>query len=154
MINLKGARHWGRVLLAATVTILTLTVMMHAVVTIKTANVATFAYSLAPGTSSAPFIPVDSQPVLVTGVQTTLNFRGVGRVALLRIPSSFLEWTGLESPSPAAITSGFSGTAGTHIVFLDFSHFVDVQVASPDSFVVTNSASSPFTATGVVTLIW
>jgi hypothetical protein len=139
--------------LAAIVATVTLAVMAHAVITIKTPNAATFSYSLAPGASTSPTTPVDSQPVLVTGVQNTSGYRGVGRVALLRVPSSFLEWVGLDVFS-SAITSGYSGIAGTHIVYLDYSGFVDLEVASTDSFLVHNSTSSPITATGNVTLVW
>jgi len=70
----------------------------------------------------------------------------------LRVPSSFLEWTGIESPAAAAITSGFSGTKGTHIVYLDFSHLVDIQVDTTDAFIIHNA--NTITQTGVVTLIW
>jgi|SRR5215469_15278210 len=143
-----------RFLLAATVATVTLAVTVHAIASVTTPNVAAYSYSLAPGASSASINPVASQPVWVVGVQNSLGYRGVGRVALLHVPSSFLEWTGIESPSAAAITSGFSGTAGTHIVYLDYSHYVDIEVAGTDSFVVKNSSSSPYTATGVVTLLW
>jgi hypothetical protein len=73
-------------------------------------------------------------------------------VALLRVPSSFLEWVGLESTAGAAITQGFSGSPGTHIVFIDFSHKVDVEVASPDTIKIHNASTG--TATGSVTLVW
>ena len=45
-----------------------------------------------------------------------------------------------------------SAAAGTHIVYLDFSHQVDIQVASADTFVVHNASSG--TRTGNVTVIW
>src|SRR5215469_6271718 len=125
MKHFEKIHRFTRFLLAATVATVTLAVTLHAIATVKTPNAATYSYSLAPGASSAPITPIGSQPVWVTGVQNTLGYRGVGRVALLHVPSSFLEWTGIESPSGAAITSGFSGTAGTHIVYLDFGHFVD-----------------------------
>ena len=56
------------------------------------------------------------------------------------------------SPASAAITSGFSGTAGTHIVYLDYSHLVDIQVASTDTFIIHNA--NTIAMAGVVTLIW
>ena len=71
---------------------------------------------------------------------------------MLRIPGSFLQWVGLESSAGAAITQGFSGVAGTHIVFLDFSHQVDIEVNTTDSFRVHNGAAAQ--RTGNVTLIW
>lgn len=142
----------GSLLLAALVATITLSVVVHATQVITTPNAAFFTYSLASGANSAPITPVANQSVLVMGNCTTFNFRGVGFVTLLRIPASFLEWVGLESTSGAAITQGFSGTPGTHIVFLDFSHFVDIQVHTADTFVVHNGAS--FANTGNVTLVW
>jgi hypothetical protein len=32
-----------------------------------------------------------------------------------------------------------SGVAGTHIVYLDYSHLVDLQVASTDTFLIHNA---------------
>jgi hypothetical protein len=76
----------------------------------------------------------------------------VGYVTMLRIPANFLEWVGLESTAGAAITQGFSGVAGTHILYLDFSHQVDIEVNTTDSFRVHNGAAA--VRTGNVTLIW
>ena len=109
-------------------------------------------YSLAPGANSAAIRPVANVPVLVMGVCTSLGVRGVGQVSLLHITGSFLEWTGLESPFSASITNGFSGSAGTHIVYIDYSHQVDIQVASPDTIRVHNGSGA--VRTGNVTLIW
>jgi hypothetical protein len=69
-----------------------------------------------------------------------------------RSPAAFLEWVGLESTAGAAITQGFSGAAGTHILYLDFAHQVDIEVNTPDSFRVHNGAAA--VRTGNVTLIW
>lgn len=145
---------FGSLILAAVVAILTLSVVGHATQVITTPNAAFFSYSLAAGANSAPVTPVANQSVLVMGTQTTTGFRGIGQVALLHVPSNFLEWVGLESPSrsTSTITSGFSGAAGTHIVFLDFGHQVDIQVNTVDTFRVHNG--SPGTMTGNVTLIW
>jgi hypothetical protein len=143
---------FGSLILAAVVATLTLSVVVHATQVITTPNAAFFTYSLAPGANSAPVTPVANQSVLVMGVQTASGYRGTGHVTLLHVPSSFLEWVGLESPSGAAITSGFSGTAGTHIVFLDFIHSVDIQVNTPDTFRIHNA--NTITMTGNVTLIW
>jgi hypothetical protein len=143
----------GTLLLTGLVAVLTLTVALHAAQTISMPNAAGIKYSLAPGTTSAAFTPAENTPVLVMGVQNSLGYRGVGQVALLHVPSSFLEWTGIESPASAAITSGFSSTAGTHIVYLDYSHLVDIEVASADTFVIHN-ANTSVTMNGVVTLIW
>jgi hypothetical protein len=108
-------------------------------------------YSLASGANKL-IAPVANRPVLVMGVCTSLGVRGVGQVTLLHIPRSFIEWTGLESPFGASITSGFSGTVGTHIVYIDYSHQVDIQIASPDTIRVHNASGAP--RTGNVTLVW
>jgi hypothetical protein len=139
-------------LLAAVVAVVALNISMHATQTITTPNAAKVTYNLAAGASSTAVNPVESVPVLVMGVQNNLGYRGVGQVSMLHVPSSFLEWTGIESPASAAITSGFSGTAGTHIVYLDYSHLVDIQVASTDTFIIHNANS--IAMAGVVTLIW
>src|SRR5580698_8725285 len=142
----------SRLVLAALVAVVALNIGMHATQTISTPNASKISYNLSAGASSAAVTPAESVPVLVMGVQNNLGYRGVGQVSMLRVPSSFLEWTGIESPSAAAITSGFSGTAGTHILYLDFSHLVDIQVASTDTFVIHNA--NTIAMAGVVTLIW
>ena len=152
MTNKRPSRA-GTLLLTGVVAVLTLTVALHAAQTISMPNAAGVKYSLAPGATSAAVTPAENTPVLVMGVQNSLGYRGVGQVALLHVPSSFLEWTGIESPASAAITSGFSATAGTHIVYLDYSHLVDIEVASADTFVIHN-ANTSVTMNGVVTLIW
>jgi hypothetical protein len=139
-------------LLVGVVATLTLAVVAQATQTITTPNAAFISYNLAPGANSAAIFPAANQSVLVMGTCTTLNFRGVGHVTMLRIPASFLEWVGLESHAGAAITQGFSGVAGTHIVYLDFSHQVDIEVNTTDSFRVHNGAAAR--RTGNVTLIW
>lgn len=139
-------------LLAATVAVATLEVTVHAAQTITTPNEFVLNYNLVAGANSVAVTPASNVPVLVQGVQTALGYRGVGQVSMLHVPSSFLEWTGIESPAAAAITSGFSGTTGTHIVYLDFSHLVDIQVDTTDSFRVHNA--NTIAMTGQVTLIW
>ena len=138
--------------LAGVVVVLTFAIAGHAAQTITTPNEAVFNYNLAAGASSGAITPASNTPVLVQGVQTAVGYRGVGHVSMLHVPSSFLEWTGLESPSAAAITSGFSGAAGTHIVYLDFSHLVDIRVNTADTFVIHNA--NTIAQTGVVTMIW
>jgi hypothetical protein len=152
MRDYKKVRRFGSLVLAAAVAILTLSVMVHATQVITTPNAAFFTYNLLSGANSAPITPVANQSVLVMGTQTALGFRGQGHVTLLRIPLSFLEWTGLESCCPGAITTNFSGAPGTHIVFLDFSHQVDIRVNTTDTFIIHNGSAG--TRTGNVTLIW
>ncbi len=103
---------------------------------------------------SAPFAPVTGFAVFAMGIQTVVGNRGVGQVTLL-VPASapqFIEWTGVESPAGAAITSGFSAAAGTHIVYLDFAHTVDLEVHSATAVRVHNSGGGA--ATGSVTFVW
>lgn len=140
--------------LAGVVTALTFAVVSNAAQTVTMPNAAVITYSLAAGAVSPPFTPVFGRPVFVMGVNTTIFNRGVGHVSLLRsgIAPTFLEWTGVESPSPAALTSGFSGVPGTHIVFIDFNHQLDIEVATPDSIQIHNSNIS--LQAGNVTLIW
>ena len=139
-------------LLTAFVALTALSIGVHATQTITTPNASKITYNLNAGASSAAVNPAESTPVLVMGVQNNLGYRGVGQVSMLHVASSFLEWTGIESPASAAITSGFSGTAGTHIVYLDYSHLVDIQVASTDTFIIHNANS--IAMSGVVTMVW
>ena len=75
-------------------------------------------------------------------------------MSLLRTPGNDIVWVGLESPSvsPSTITSGFSASAGTHIVYIDGGHAVDIQTASVDTIRVHNGSSGM--RAGNVTLIW
>ena len=142
----------ARALLACGVALTTFAVVAPAVQTITTPNASIVSYSLAAGGVSGPIFPVANQSVLVMGNQLAVGFRGVGQVTLLRIPSSFLEWVGLDSTAGGAVTQGFSGAPGTKIMFIDFSHQVQIEVASTDSFRVHNlSSGSRF---GNVTMIW
>ncbi|HZR32327.1 MAG TPA: hypothetical protein VFA76_10810 [Terriglobales bacterium] len=140
-------------LLSVVVVTLTLAIVVpgiHAYTTV--ANAAVLTYNLAPNTDSAAITPATSRPVLVMGVCNTSGVRGVGQVSMIHVPASFLEWTGLESTLKSTITQGFSGVAGTHILYIDFGHVVDIRVASPDTFVVHNGAGG--NRDGNVTLIW
>ncbi len=76
---------------------------------------------------------------------------GVGQVSLLHIPSTGMQWVGLESTAPAAITSGFSATA-THIVWINNGHTVDIQSASVDTIIIHNGSAG--TRAGNLTLVW
>jgi hypothetical protein len=85
------------------------------------------------------------------GCCTTTNDQGVGQVSLLHIPSTGIKWVGLES-NGSGITTGFSGTAPTHIVWIDLYHGVDIEVAGVDTILIHNDIGA--TRTGNVTLIW
>jgi hypothetical protein len=168
MQHYRRARHFGSLVLAAVVAIATLSVVVHATQVITTPNAAFISYSLATiGANSAPITPVAGQAVLIMGTETgasDCSSPGVGQVSMLRsagTPSPFitppmLVWTGLESnnfsPNSSTITSGGSATPGTHILFVDHGHRVDLQVNSASTFVVHNGSCGP--VKGNVTMIW
>jgi len=157
MTNRERFFRLARLMVAALVVSVTGAVTLHAIATVKTPNAAAYNYILNPGYGTGPITPVGNTPIWVMGVQTTSGYRGVGRVAMLQVPGSFLEWTGLESTcycGPSTITAGYSGTAGTHIVYLDWDHYVDLQAVAPDTFQVFNSQSNTTGASGTVTLVW
>jgi hypothetical protein len=75
---------------------------------------------------------------------------------LLSIPGTtgFIEWVGLDSTAGAAITQGFSGATGTKILFIDFSHQVQVEVAGPGGSSIRVRNLSGATRTGRLTLTY
>src|SRR5437588_11174951 len=142
----------GVILMATVVPIITSTVCANATQSITTPNAAFISYDLAPSENSAPITPATNRSVLVMGCCTTLSDQGVGQVSLLHIPSAGMTWVGLGSFSPAAIAQGADATAGTHIVYIDFSHSVDIQLASADTILIHNGSTG--TRAGNVTLVW
>ena len=138
--------------MATVVAIVTSMVVANATQSITTPNAATVSFNLAAGVSSAPITPVTNKPVLVMGCCTTSLDEGVGQVSLLHIPSTFIEWFGLEIMGNATTTSGATGVAGTHIVYLEGAHVVDIRVASADTILIHNGAAA--TRAGNVTLVW
>jgi len=154
MLKNKCARS-ATLLLAGVVAVLTFAVVAQAVQTITVANASLISYNLAPGANLIVTVPVANQPVLVMGCQLTAGDRGVGQVTLLRVPANFLEWVGLESTAGAVITQGFSAVLGTHILFLDFAHLVDLEVQNADQFRIHNGrAAGTANVTGNVKMIW
>jgi hypothetical protein len=143
----------GVMLLVTVVAIITSIVVANATQTITTPNAAFVSFSLAPSANSATIMPTASRAVLVMGCTTSSGGnKGVGQVSLLHIPSTGIEWVGLESPSTAAITQGFTATPTAHIVFIDVTHKVDIRVAHADTILIHNGTAS--TEAGNVTLIW
>ncbi len=138
--------------MATVVAVITSIVVANATQTITAPNAAYITYNLAANTTSAPITPATNRSVLVMGCCTTLGNTGVGQVSLLHIPSDFIQWVGLESYSSAAITQGASSAVGTHIVYIDFYHQVDIQVASFDTIRILNASTG--TRAGNVTLVW
>jgi hypothetical protein len=143
----------GVILMAAVVAIITSMVVANAAQTFTTPNSAFVSYSLAAGANSAAITPVTNRSVLVMGCCTSIQ--GVGQVSLLHLPSpGGIQWVGLESvsASPAAITQGSTTGTGTHIVYIDYFHKVDIQTASADTIRIHNS--NTLTMAGNVTLVW
>jgi hypothetical protein len=140
----------GVILIATAVVIITSIVAANATQTITTPNAALVSYSLAAGANSAPITPTTNRSVLVMGCRTTDE--GVGQVSLIHIPSTSIEWVGLESPAPSAISSGAGATAGIDIVYINTGHTVDIRVASADTILIHKGSSG--TKAGNVTLVW
>src|SRR5215472_9811056 len=101
--------------------------------------------TLAAGTNSAAITPANNKSVLVMGCTTSPSGDpGVGQASLLHLPSNLIMWAGLDSANSNAVassgTSGFSGAPGTHMVWIDDFHEVDIQVASADTIQIHNGA--------------
>jgi hypothetical protein len=88
------------------------------------------------------------------GCCTTSGDEAVAHVSLLHIPSSFIQWVGLESNNvgSGSIISGKSSTAATLIVSIDFSHLVEIDVAGTDTIFIHNGSGGA--RAGNVTLVW
>ncbi len=144
----------GVILLATVVVIITSVVVANATQTITTPNAAFISYSLAAGANSAAITPITNKSVLVMGCSNTLD-GGVGQVSLFHRPSTEIVWIGLESYNGASTTTTTAGSGnilGTHMVYIDYNHLVDIQLASADTIRIHNA--NGFTVTINVTLIW
>lgn len=139
-------------ILAALVVGLALSCSGRAMAVGTTPNAAQTFYSLGASTQTGAIFPASLVPVHVMGTCITSGVRGVGHVAMLRVPSNFLEWVGQNSTSSGATVHGFSGTAGVDIVRIDFSGQVVIEVNSTDSFRVRNNSTG--VRQGYVTQIW
>jgi len=126
-------------------------VVSEAAITITAPNTTVVNYTLAPGATSAAIEPPSTSAVLLGGISSTAGNFGVGTINLVHITSTVINWVGQESAT-GAITHGGTTTPGTHVVFLDASHKVDVEILSADELVVHNAAAT--TETGKIKLIW
>jgi len=141
--------------MATVVAIITSMVVANATQTITTPNAVNITYSLAAGANSAVITPAINKPVLVMGCCTVFDHQGVSQVSLLHFSVSgivFIAWFGLDTTTPATVTTGSTSTTGTHIVYIESTHEVEIQVASADTIRVHNGAAA--TRAGNVTLIW
>jgi len=147
------SKTWGTRILALLVLGLTSMVLVNATITISVPNAVSFPFNIPAGSTMTIGVPAIDRPILFMGATTTVGDRGVGHVSLLRANAApgFLMWVGQES-QPTAITQGFSATAGTHIVYIDFSHLVNVTVNNATSIRIRNAAGSA--RAGVVTMIF
>ena len=138
---------------AALVATVTFAVAAHAVLTVTTPNALTSNYNLANGANSGAFTPSANLPVFVMGDQTIGGNVGSSDMTVVNSVGhdNELVWSGLESAG-GGTTSGFSTAPGTHIIFIDNGHCVDLQVNNATSFRVHNACG--ITQTGSVTLIW
>src|SRR5437868_8862896 len=85
----------GVILMATVVAIITSIVVANATQTITTPNAAFVSWSLAAGANSAAITAATNRSVLVMGC-TTSGDNGVGQVNLQYIPSTIIQWVGLE----------------------------------------------------------
>lgn len=125
--------------------------------TMATPSKVTYTYDLAAGATSAPIRIPDNIPVQLKGVTLTQSVRGVGQAELLSIPGAggFIEWVGLDSTAGAAITQGWTGAAGTKILFIDYAHQVIVEVAgTPGSGEIRIRNTAGAQRHGVITLVY
>jgi hypothetical protein len=93
-------------------------------------------------------------PISITCTQNAVGFRGVGQVTMLKtsVAPQFLEWIGMDIAT-SAITSNFSSSKGTHIIYCDYTgKTVDMQVDGPGSIQIVNTGSSQ--ANGVINFVW
>ena len=76
------------------------------------------------------------------------------QATILRVlPQSFLEWVGTDIASGGVISTGFSSTPGTHIVYCDYTgKFLDVQVLSDVAIQLKNTNGGAMT--GEINFVW
>lgn len=123
-----------------------------AAVTFTAPNSATINYTLAPGATSSAITPATNQPVILIGSNTDSTNFSVSNITLVHIPSTMIRWVGLESAPSSTVIHGGSTTPGTHVVYLDNLHKVDVEIFSTDQVVIHNA--NTVSETGSLKLIW
>jgi hypothetical protein len=120
----------------------------------------TIPYDIAPGADSAPIpLPLDV-PVLVMGTQILAGYLGVAQATLMSTTVNgdwdevfpVVQWVGLESALGSVITSGYQWNPGTHILYLDYNHTIELVIAGPNSIRVHSGGI--FRGKGVIRLIW
>jgi hypothetical protein len=149
----KRVSRMAGLLSAVLVATLAFALAAHAVQTITTPNAVTIAYSLAADADTGAITPPANLPVYVMGDQTNEGCVGSSFMTVVNSAGQDdeLVWNGIES-NGGGVTTGFSSVAGTHIMFIDFCHKVQLEVANSTSFVVHNLNS--IAQKGNVTEIW
>jgi hypothetical protein len=122
-----------------------------AAVTVTTPNSATVNYTLAAGATSSPITPASNQPVIVIGANIGTSNFAVSNLTLVHIPGTMMRWVGIEAATGVIVHNG-SSALGTHIIWLDNSNKVALQVFSADQFVIHNGSTG--SQSGSVKLIW
>ena len=124
-------------------------------------NTTTVSFNLIPGACSAPIaVPVNNKPVLVMGSSFNFDEEGVGETALVRANASpaLLDWAGTSvwaTKDALGTERNFSNVDGTHIMFVGYGGFVDLQSATSTHVKVCNASGSPLAhAAGYLTFIY
>jgi hypothetical protein len=110
-------------------------------------------FNLAANSDSAPITVAADNPVLIIGNSTTVGDGGVGYITVQHRAGSFLQWSGVSSPTttnaPGAAVGGFAGNLGqappVNMVAIDFNAKVFLTVVDADHFVVHNTNASAVT---------
>lgn len=154
MKNIKYSHTIARLFLGCAALILAISAIPAQAQLISTPSYRSIPYSLAAGQVSTLIALPPRTPVSVTATQDTVGWGGVAQVTLLSVPGNWVEWVGLDSPSNlgSGIVQGYNGAIGTHIVWIDYGHKVEIQVASPTAIRVRNTDTGP--RTGRITLMW
>lgn len=127
-------------------------VVGNAATTLSTPNSSIANYSLAAGATSASITPPTGTGILVIGSNTTTTDYSVASMNLVHLSGLAMRWAGLEAPPSVTVTQGSSANPGTHMIYLDASHTVDLEILSTDTMVIHNRGT--VAQAGNVKLIW
>lgn len=147
---MKSLRRLGLFTLTLSVVAALTGVVGKAASTITTPNSSVVNYTLEAGATSSPVTPATNQPVIIIGANIGTTDFAVSTVTLVHIPAKTLKWVGIE-PTGSTVHNG-SASLGTHIIYLDASSKVAIQVFSADEFVIHNGSTG--SQSGSVKLIW
>jgi len=121
-----------------------------------TANASLQSYAFAGNGEIGIFLPVYNSGIHVMATCTTVGFRGIAAVDIMKVSAApqFLEWTGQNSPGAGggANVSGFGSANEQFIADVDFSGGVELEVANATTPVISNETGAA--RAGLITLIW